>query len=155
MAKLSEDELEPYLSKQQVVEPPGDDEPPEQPLVPPAGNPPEEKAPQPLLASSGGPSDGQGEDGSGSAGGEIVMFGRRTFALQVGADNDKTDFWNNMQEQPWEAAETKPISYVDQAEAATDGIIPVAAMVKIMHGFHDDQGGGNHLALLLAGNWGF
>ena len=80
------------------------------------------------------------------------MFGRSTFTMEFNPAEDKTSFFQDMEgdEECVPIADAKQ-SYLDLVELGQHGVIPVGAMVKIFQAFADTQGGGNHVAVLLAG----
>lgn len=147
MTKITADELAVYLPVQKKPSAPP-------PLPPPQEIPPTEPSEPPptSAAPAAPPEDGQAGNETGAGKGEVVMFGRKTFSVDVDGENDKTGFWDDMGEVPWETKEVEKMGYVELAEAGTDGVIPVAALIKVMQGFQED--GNNHLAFLLAGKEG-
>lgn len=142
MSKMNTEELEAYLplqGKPTAALPPPQETPETQPSEPPPAS----------AAPAAPPADGQAGDETGAGKGEVVMFGRKTFAVEVDEENDKTGFWDDMGDQDWETKEPDKMGYLELAEAGTSGIIPVAALIKVMQGFQEE--GNNHLAFLLAG----
>lgn len=95
-----------------------------------------------------GAEQGKGLDGGGKS--QVTLFGRSTFAMDFNQDDDKTNFFDKV-DGPEPAEPESKVSTMDLIEAGEHGVVPVAALVKIMQGFAETQCGGNHLAVLLAG----
>ena len=85
---------------------------------------------------------------------DMVLFGRSTFSMEFDPKEDKSGLFYNMDDDVNGPAVEKPQGYLALVEAGENGVIPVAAMVKIFQGFSDVQEGGNHVAMLLAGRVG-
>lgn len=95
-----------------------------------------------------GAEQGTGLDGGGKS--QVTLFGRSTFAMDFNQDDDKTVFSDKV-DGPEPVEPESKVSTMDLIQAGEHGVVPVAALVKIMQGFAETQRGGNHLAVLLAG----
>lgn len=95
-----------------------------------------------------GAEQGTGLDGGGKS--QVTLFGRSTFAMDFNQDDDKTVFFDKV-DGPEPVEPESKVSTMDLIQAGEHGVVPVAALVKIMQGFAETQRGGNHLAVLLAG----
>ena len=118
----------------------GHDEAGEPPLPPPLDppalpNPPEDPQAAPVDASEGekGQSDGQ------------------SFAISEGGQ-DNTTFFTDAKEGP-ALKESARECQSDLLQTGTDGVIPVATLVKVLDGFKGIEDGEKQVAFLLAG-WG-
>lgn len=110
----------------------------EQPPVPPVQ--------EEVLEASG--SNGHGAPGES----QLVLFGRETFEINMDASEGKTSFFLDMNDDPKVTVQTG--SYLDIIEEGKDGIIPVAALVKVFQGLQevaDAAANGSQVAVLLAG----
>lgn len=88
---------------------------------------------------------GGGGEASGSA--EMTMFGRSTFAMVPAEVEDKTEFFTGIDKGP--ALKDAEQTSAEIIEKATDGLIPVAALVKITQGFQEALN--DQVAVLLSG----
>lgn len=77
-----------------------------------------------------------------------LLFGRQTFKMPFAEEEDRTGFFSNMEGALDASAPNMSKSYLEMIEEGEDGVIPVAAMVKIMQGMHDAH---YQIAVLLAG----
>ena len=91
--------------------------------------------------------EGNGQEGQGS---ELVLFGRSTFTMEMNESNDKTEFFQDMGPDVETAGPSK--SYLDLIQEGEHGVIPVAAMIKVMQGFQEVADGANQVALLFSGS---
>eukprot|EP00435_Cladocopium_sp_Y103_P039487 s2061_g10.t1 len=118
-------------------------EPPEPPLPPPPGPPgPPEEAPADAS---------QGEKGQSDEQSAPFVFGRKSFAIAEGGQ-DNTAFFTDAKE-GHALKETARESQSELLQAGTDGVIPVATLVKVLDGFKGIEDGEKQVAFLLAG-WG-
>lgn len=85
-----------------------------------------------------------------STGSTVVMFGRQTFQMVASEGIDKTDFFDNLDEEPNALELQQQTGYLDLVEKGVCGVIPLAALIKVFQGFQE-QDGGNFIAVLLAG----
>ena len=132
---------------------------PEEPAQPKLSKPPAEKPAQtPNSCASNKPEEFQivesnGEDHGASGSGEgvysdPVLFGRQTFDVDGKAVEDKTSYFAAIEEGP-DIQEDAEQTVMEVMEEATDGIIPLAACIKITQAYqevYDDL-----IALLLGG----
>ena len=99
-----------------------------------------------------GAADGEDEEkgGQGKGGEPLVLFGRQSLELKVNEKNDKTDFFQTLEDGPNEVTEEAAPTQAALLEMGEHGVIPVAALVKVFQGFHEPNGE-SHFALFLAG----
>ena len=115
-----------------------------------------ETTPEPEVLKIGGfVSDGAGDTGSAPTGQassapDLTLFNRGSISLGPGDVQDKTTFFTGIEEGP-ALQDLDPPTANDLLEQASDGALPLAALVKISHGFQEV---GDHVAILLAG-WAF
>lgn len=97
---------------------------------------------EPVVASGGGDGEKTGSDAP-------VLFGRQTFSLVPGDDGfeDKTNFFADVEQGP--SIKNAKNSIAEAMSQATDGVIPLAACIKVSQGFKETCGA--QVALLLAG----
>lgn len=87
------------------------------------------------------------EPGSSADPANVTLFGRSTFALKPEDCADKTDFFADIDNGP-EVKPGQPDGYIELFETGLHGVLPVAALVKILQGFQEEQQ--NQVAILLA-----
>jgi hypothetical protein len=115
--------------------------PPHAPAAPSAPS----EAPAAPSASSAAPSD---PSNSGTASADLSLFGRGTFALVPSEVEDQTTFFTGIQEGPARKDQDAATS-AEILEEATDGVLPLAALVKVSQGFQEAVE--EQVAILLAG----
>ena len=81
------------------------------------------------------PAGAEGTSGGGSLD-EPVIFGRSTVTLTPANVDDKTSFFTNIDEAP--DIDTKEENHVHLFEQGVQGVVPVAALVKILQGFQEE-----------------
>ena len=114
------------------------------PHAPAAPSSPSE-APAAPSASSAAPSD---PSNSGTASADLSLFGRGTFALVPSEVEDRTTFFTGIQEGP-ALKDQDAATSAEILEEATDGVLPLAALVKVSQGFQEAVE--EQVAILLAG----
>lgn len=137
---MEEKACKPSTTKPSGAKPSGEESVPEEPAS---------------IAQAGAPSLEPADGPSGNApvpeqNSELVLFGRQTFTLKPDQAEDKTDFFNDLTD-PDPSAAMKTDSYMDLINIGKHGVIPVAAMIKVMQGFQEIDNGPDQLAVLLAG----
>ena len=116
-----------------------------EPPLPPPPDPPKE----PEEAPADAPEGGEGQSGEQP---EPFVFGRQSFAIPGGGE-DNTAFFTDAKDGP-ALKDTNRENQAELVQAGTDGIIPVATLVKVLDGFKGIEDGEKQVAFLLAGRAG-
>ena len=100
-------------------------------------------------AAASAAADAHGESGNGASGSsDLTLFGRQTFSMVLADVEDKTNFYTGINEGPALQSLPEPTT-AETVAAATDGVLPLAALVKISQGFQETVD--DPVAVLLAG----
>jgi hypothetical protein len=116
-----------------------------EPPLPPPPDPPE----APEEAPADAPEGGEGQSGEQP---KPFVFGRQSFAIPGGGE-DNTAFFTDAKDGP-ALKDTNREHQAELVQAGTDGIIPVATLVKVLDGFKGIEDGEKQVAFLLAGRPG-
>ena len=122
-----------------------------QDMVQPApSSPPEPASASSNPASASAPMEAPADAGGAASGGgssdEPMLFGRSTVTLTSANVDDKTSFFANIDEGP--KLDTKEDTHVQLFETGVQGVLPVAALVKILQGFQEELQ--NQVAVLFS-----
>ena len=99
-----------------------------------APDPTDTGAPDP--ANAGAPDPANAVAGPTSSAPGEVMFGRSTLSFGCQSVEDKTDYFADLGQAP--EVKTEPENWTALFEAGLDGVVPVAALVKVLQGFQEE-----------------
>lgn len=109
------------------------------------------KSEEPLPAAPEASGNAPDENQAGEPVSDAVLFGRQTFSMPFSEQEDRTGFFDDLDNEPEAAATEVNKTHFDFVMDGENGVIPVACMVKIMQALQEKEDGSNQIALLLAG----